>query len=137
MRGTITYKWQPGNHRTKYGAKATVYNGKRYDSKAEARYAETLDWRKMAGEITEIIPHFRIGIYFNDVLFAKWTVDFKVTLKDGTVELHEVKGMEGRDYILKRKAFLNCQDSRDDNDYIAEYKNGQKIDKSVKLIVIK
>lgn len=138
MRGTVTYKWQPGNRKgAKYGSKSTVYNQRKYDSKAEATYAEKLDWRLKANDIKEVVPQFTLGIYIGDSLWRKWRVDFKVVLNDDTIELHEVKGMELPDYQMKRDALLKILDSDCECNYITDYQTGRKLDKTIKLIVIK
>jgi hypothetical protein len=78
----------------KYNARKTKYNGRYYHSGLEAKYAESLDWRKKAGEIKEIIPQYKISIDVNDVHIANYYMDFKVVLPDGRIEMHEVKGAE-------------------------------------------
>jgi len=78
----------------KYNARKTKYNGRYYDSGLEAKYAESLDWRKKAGEIKEIVPQYKISIDVNDVHIANYYMDFKVVLPDGRIEMHEVKGAE-------------------------------------------
>lgn len=78
----------------KYNAKKTSYNGRTYHSALEANYAQQLDFRKKAGEIKEIIPQYKIDIRINDQHITNYYMDFKVVLPDGTIEMHEVKGME-------------------------------------------
>lgn len=79
--------------KSKYGNKSKIYNGRTYDSIREATHAEELDWRKKAGEIKEIIPQYKIALRVNGRHICNYYLDFKVILKDGSVELHEVKGM--------------------------------------------
>ena len=76
----------------KYNNRTTVYNGRMYDSIAEANYAEELDWRIRAGEIQEVIPQFKVELYVEEKKICNYYVDFKVILPDGEVEFHEVKG---------------------------------------------
>lgn len=137
MRGTYQIRWQPGNRKTKYGAKSTVYNNRRYDSKREAKYAEDLDWMIKADKLKEVTPQFQLGIYIGGRLWATWKVDFMVILPDGEMELREIKGFETTDYVQKRNAFLCVQASDCECNYITNYKNGDKLEKTVKLIVIK
>lgn len=92
--------------KNKYNAKKQEFGGRKYDSKFEARYAEDLEWRKKAGEITEIIPQYKIELKVNGVLVCRYYVDFKIILSDGSVEYHEVKGFETEIYRLKKKLFL-------------------------------
>lgn len=66
-------------------------------NKTEARYAEHLEKRKLAGEI--------IGYWFEPVKFrladnTYYSIDFMVQLVDGTIEFHEVKGTsKGKPYV--------------------------------------
>jgi hypothetical protein len=53
-----------------------------------------LDWRIKAGEVKEVIPQYKISLDVNGVHIANYFMDFKVTLIDGTIEMHEVKGAE-------------------------------------------
>lgn len=78
----------------KYNAKKTTYNGRSYDSALEANYAMELDWRKQAREIKEIIPQFKLDLNIAGIHICNYYVDFKVVLKDGTIQFHEVKGFE-------------------------------------------
>jgi len=80
--------------KNKYGAKKQEFGGRKYDSKFEAKYAEDLEWRKKAGEIADIKPQFKITIRVNGVFIANYYCDFRVVLSDGTVQYHEVKGLE-------------------------------------------
>ena len=80
--------------RNKFNAKSCYYNGRRYDSKLEASYAIELDWRKKAGEIKEIVPQYKIDIRINNNHICNYYMDFKLIMPDGTIEMHEVKGME-------------------------------------------
>lgn len=131
-----TTKWQPGNRKTKYGAKSTIYNKRKYDSKAEANYATQLDWRVSAGEIIEVVPQFRLGLYIGGSLWKTWKVDFKVILKNGDIELHEVKGFETMDYLMKRDALLLIKDGECKCNYITDYQTG-KVMEEFTLIVVK
>ena len=85
----------------KYNSKRSTYNGKNYDSILEANYAESLDWRKKAGEIKEIVPQFKLEINIEGVHICNYYVDFKVVLFDDTIEYHEVKGFETDLWRLK------------------------------------
>lgn len=108
--------------KSKYGNKTKIYNGRTYDSIREANHAEELDWRKKAGEIKEIIPQHRISIDVAGVHICNYFVDFKVILKDDSVEYHEVKGFETETWRLKWKLFSALLD---------------EIDKGAELIVIR
>lgn len=94
--------------KNKYNAKKTVYNGRRYDSKLEARVARDLDLRLKAGEFTEIIPQYRIKLYVylpdgkRADLFT-YIVDFKCVKPDGSFLLVEAKGLEMQAFKVKKR----------------------------------
>lgn len=88
----------------KYNNQHQIYNGRRYDSKLEANFAEELDWRKKAGEIDEIIPQYKIelrGLEGKHV--CNYFIDFKVINSDQSITYYEVKGMEMPLWKLKWK----------------------------------
>lgn len=87
-------KRQLDTKKAKYNNKTTMYNGRKYDSMKEANYARDLDWRIQAGEILEVIPQYKIDLRVNGRHICNYYMDFKVVLKDGQVQYHEVKGME-------------------------------------------
>lgn len=80
-----------------------MYNGWWYQSKKEMEYAKELDFRKKAGEIIHIKPQYKIPIVVNSVFICSYYVDFRVELKDGTIQYHEVKGMVQELWRLKWK----------------------------------
>jgi len=90
-------------NRSKYGNVKTEYNGNKYDSKAEATYAQQLDCRMRAGEVLgwerQVVVHLDIG----KIHICKYIADFVVTLKDGTVEWIDVKGVKTATFQLKHK----------------------------------
>ena len=83
----------------KYHAKATTYNGVRYDSKAEAEYAAMLDLLLAAKEIRSYERQVKVPLGDDDSL----RVDFVVT-EWHDVYAVDVKGVETADF--KRKAKL-------------------------------
>ena len=87
----------------KYGAKKKEYNGRLYMSKGEAGYARDLELRKRAGEITEIIPQYKISLDVNGYHICNYIVDFRITLSDGSIEFHEWKGFSTDVFRLKWK----------------------------------
>lgn len=89
--------------KSKYKNKSKTYNGRTYDSIREANHAEELDWRKMKGEIKEIIPQYKISLDISKYHIANYYVDFKVVLADGEIEYHEVKGFQTEIWRLKWK----------------------------------
>jgi len=101
----MVYMVRYGN---KYGAKKTTYNGRRYDSKLEARVAYELDMRMKSGEFTEIIPQYRIKLYVylpdgkRADLFT-YVCDFRCQKADGSYLLIEAKGKETEVYRVKKR----------------------------------
>jgi hypothetical protein len=52
--------------RNKYKAVKQTFNGRSYHSKKEAAFAQELHLRKLAGEITDIIPQYPLRLYVNE-----------------------------------------------------------------------
>jgi len=84
---------KPPFGRNKYRAKPTIYNGERYDSKAEARHAETLDAMKRAGHLRWVLRQVPIPIG-EPGIDKPYRVDFVVCGSNGQVWAEEVKGVE-------------------------------------------
>lgn len=74
-----------------------------YDSAAEARYAGLLALRLRAGEIDRWEAQVSVPLQIDGQLICTYICDFAVTLRDGTKQLHEVKGLETPVWRLKRK----------------------------------
>lgn len=91
--------------KSKYHNVSQEFGGRRYDSKREAVHAQELAWRQKAGEIKEIIPQFKIDLKVNGYQICRYYVDFKVIMKDDSVQFHEVKGFSTDVFILKKKLF--------------------------------
>lgn len=93
---------KPSKHpKNKFGAIKQTYNGYSYDSKMEAQYAAKLDWRIKAGEVKKWERQHKISIDVNGVHIANYFIDFKVYMSDGTIEYHEVKGVETPVFKIK------------------------------------
>ncbi|MFB7817403.1 DUF1064 domain-containing protein [Paenibacillus chitinolyticus] len=96
---------------SKYRAKPTMVDGIRFDSKAEAHYYLFLKSEKEKGNITllELQPAFVLqdGFKKNGVKYKPivYKADFKVTWKDGTEEIIDVKGKRTEVYGIKLKLF--------------------------------
>lgn len=95
----------PGN---KYGAKKTVHNGYKYDSKYEAGIAATLELRKLGKDILDFDKQYRIEAWAHlpdgtPAFMVRHKVDFRIHHKDGSFELLEAKGMVTADYQMRRK----------------------------------
>ncbi len=86
---------------SKYGNNPTEYNGRRYDSQAEAERAAELDLLLEAGEIHKWVaqPRYVLG----DLAKINFTADFAVWNADGTVHVEDVKGYETERFRLIRQ----------------------------------
>lgn len=92
----------------KYGAKKTTYNGRRYDSKLEARVAQELDLRMKSGEFTDIMPQYKIQLYVylpdgSRADLFNYICDFRCERPDGTYLLVEAKGVETSVFRVKKR----------------------------------
>lgn len=95
--------------RRKYGNEKPTINGVKFDSKAEMmRYIQLSDM-EAKGEISQLrmqVPYelqssFKIGS--KTIRAIKYVADFVYIDKDGKEHVEDVKGMETKEYILKRK----------------------------------
>lgn len=81
--------------RHKYHAHLCEYNGEKYSSKLEARYAATLDVWKAAGAVkawfrqVSFVLHAKGG-----TPIGRYVCDFRVRYADGHEEFVECKGMD-------------------------------------------
>lgn len=89
--------------RSKFGNKFEKAGGFIYDSKKEARYSETLEKRRLAGEIKEWTRQHCLKLSINGIHIANYYIDFRVILKSGKEEFHEVKGFSQELWKLKYK----------------------------------
>lgn len=87
----------------KFNAKKTEYKGDKYDSKREAKHAAELDLRIKAGEVQKWERQFKIEINVEGSHICNYFIDFKVWLSNGSIEYHEVKGMETALWKVKWK----------------------------------
>lgn len=93
---------------SKYGAKKTTYNGRRYDSKLEAKVAMMLDDKLKKGEFVEIVPQYRIKLYVylpdnKPAYLFTYICDFRCERKDGSFLLVEAKGHETELFKVKKR----------------------------------
>ena len=115
--------------KTKYGAEKVTIGSVTFDSKAEGRryYQLKKDPRVVSIEINPafiLMPGFRkcvpcAKIFENETITRcpvcrkpllafrpiGYTADFRVLYKDGAVEIEDVKGVETRDFQMRRKMF--------------------------------
>ncbi len=92
-------------YRNKYNAKKTEFNGITYDSKFEAGVAYDLEMRMAAGELVKVERQVPLELRIYGKLWKTWKIDFVATLKDGSREFIEAKGMELPDFKMKRDFF--------------------------------
>lgn len=85
--------------RHKFNAVRTESDGINFDSKKEARYYEQLKLRVKAGEVLfflrQVPLHLPGGV--------RYVVDFQEFHSDGTVRFVDVKGMQTKDFVMKKK----------------------------------
>ena len=86
-------------------ARPTEYAGALYDSRAEARRAETLDLLMRAGKISSWWRAPRFDFRVGKIDVGWYTPDFIVEHLDGTLEAIEVKGRASRDLALRLNLF--------------------------------
>lgn len=100
--------------KNKYSNIKTVIDNITFDSKKEAAYYNTLKLLKRAGEVVKIDlqPEFPYNVCCtvpglkDSRVFAqqrKYIADFRVTYKDGHIEIIDVKGMRTAEYKRKKK----------------------------------
>lgn len=97
--------------RNKYRNVKTVVDGITFDSKREAEYYCGLKLLKAAGEIKdfglqpryELLPTFtKNGTTYRAITYV---ADFVIENNDGTTEVVDIKGMETKDFKIKKKLF--------------------------------
>ncbi|SDX62058.1 DUF1064 domain-containing protein [Salimicrobium album] len=104
--------------RSKYGAKKMKLDGHTFDSKREADYYAHLKLRKRAGEIKDFTlqPKFTLqeGFKKDGKTFRKisYIADFRIEHVDGTIENVDVKGMETKEFSIKRKLYERLYDEK-------------------------
>lgn len=99
--------------RHKYGARKTELHGIKFDSKKEATYYQELLWRQKYGEVVhiELQPVYELQPSFmrgkKKIRPITYVADFKVTYKDGTEEIIDVKSPATMTpvYKIKKKMF--------------------------------
>lgn len=101
-----------GSKANKYNAKKTEFKGKLYDSKHEANTAQSLELRKLAGDIKDYDTQYRIEAWCyrengDRAFLVRHKVDFRVHNNDGSFTLVEAKGIETDDYKWRRKFLEN------------------------------
>ena len=85
------------NH--KFFAKRTEYDGIKFDSKKEANYYLQLKQRIKCNEVIFFLRQVPFHLPGN----VTYRVDFQEFHQDGTVHFIDVKGMQTKDFIMKKK----------------------------------
>jgi len=88
-----------GWKRNKYHAQPTTRQGKRFDSKMEARFYDKLCLQQSQG----MIDFFLRQVPFHLPGNTKYVADFLIFYADGTVRLVDVKGVQTATFKLKKK----------------------------------
>ena len=99
--------------KSKYKNSSTMYNGQRYDSKLEAKYAQDLDWRIDAGEVKEWDRQVKLELTMHGKKLCNYYIDFRVVLQDDSVQYVEVKGFPTMLWKLKWDILLASFDTDD------------------------
>lgn len=90
----------------KYGAKKTIFEGRKYDSKGEAGLAQEISLLEKSGQVVKVEPQKTFGLLGrNGGRICGHRVDFLLTFKDGTQEVWEYKGFATEIWRLKRMLF--------------------------------
>lgn len=90
---------ESAKRRSKYNAKPTMLNGKRYASKHEA---------ERAAQIRLLWQGHQIAAFAEQVEFLlpggiRYRADFILLHRDGTFTVEDAKGVRTKDYIMKKK----------------------------------
>jgi hypothetical protein len=88
---------------TKFHNRFKVYDGVKYHSVKEAKYAMDLDMKKKAGIISDWKRQYKIPIIINGQFLCNYIIDFWILYPNGQMEIVEVKGMELPVWKLKWK----------------------------------
>ncbi len=93
--------------RSKYNAKRTEYNGRMYDSIAEAKMAQELDNARHSHDPAQKVIYveyqkpYRLEV--NSELICRYIADFYVEYANGITKVIDAKGMLTPVYKLKKK----------------------------------
>ena len=88
----------------KFGAIATVEDGRRIDSKAERKYLAGLRVRLRAGEIYALACQPEFPLIVNGQFIGKYTADFAFwDAREDRFRVIDVKGVETREFKRAKK----------------------------------
>ena len=86
-------------HRHKFNAKQVIYDGIKFQSKLESAYYNTLKAYQAAG----VVIFFLRQVPFHLPGGVTYRCDFQVFYADGSIRFIDVKGVETKDFIMKKK----------------------------------
>ncbi len=92
--------------RHKFGAIATVIDGHKFPSKAEAKRYQELRLLERAGEITDLRLQPRYDLHVNGRKIGAYVGDFCYLTSHGAEVVEDVKGMKTPMYRWKKKHLL-------------------------------
>ncbi len=96
----------------KYFNKKVEYNGNKYDSIAEAKYAQELDLQMYSKDVVSWERQVRFKLDVNGVHICDYILDFKVFYPDGTIKYVDVKGYRKgiayRVFTIKKSLMMAC-----------------------------
>jgi hypothetical protein len=96
-----------GGRRSKYGAVKTEADGKKFDSRREAKRWMELRVLENAKKILDLKHHVMFDCMVNGMLVCRYEADF-VYLDGVQLVVEDAKGYRTREYILKRKLMRAC-----------------------------
>ena len=97
----------------KYHNVSQMYNGHKYDSQLEAKYAQELDYRIDAGEVIKWERQVKLDLRVHGHHVTNYFIDFKVYHSDGTIEYVEVKGYQQPLWVVKWQFLLAIHGTQD------------------------
>jgi hypothetical protein len=91
--------------RNKYGNRKVEYRGIRFDSIIERNRYVFLEAQQNAGAIHELEPQprFKLTAYHKHI--CDYVADFRYRLANGSIVVEDVKGLQSREFRIKRKLF--------------------------------
>lgn len=112
---------------SKFNAKSTVVDGRRFASKAEARRYSELKNLERAGIISHLELQPRFPLIVNGHVVCVYVGDFRF-LEAGKSVTEDVKGFQTAEYKLKRKLLLATHPGIDHREIGIRPKRGQRYD---------
>jgi len=99
IKNLLSHSFNPRAKKNKYNNKRTVVDGINFQSILEAKYYIKL---KAWVELGEVVGFFR-QVPLDLAGGIKYRMDFLIFFKDGTCECVDVKGVETKEFKLKKK----------------------------------